>query len=61
MTDAEELKYLLYRRAAMHDSLLNILYAPRGNNYNVLDASTLKENIADLDRQILGIRERMDG
>ena len=61
MTDAEELKYLLDRRAAMHDSLLNILYAPRGNHYNVLDASTLKENLADLDRQILTIRERMDG
>jgi len=61
MTDTEELKYLLDRRAAMHTSLLNILYAPRGNHYNVLDASTLRENIADLDRQILVLREKIDG
>ena len=61
MTDAEELGYLLDRRAAMYTSLLNILYAPRTNSYNVLDASTLRENIADLDRQILTIRERIDG
>ena len=61
MTDTEELGYLLDRRAAMYDSLLNILYAPSTNSYNVLDASTLRENIADLDRQILIIRERIDG
>jgi len=60
MTDTEELGYLLDRRAAMYDSLLNILYAPRGNHYDVSDVSTLRENILDLDRQILTIRERMN-
>ena len=61
MTDTDELKYLLDKRAAMYTSLLNIIYAPRGNHYNVLDAANLKENIADLDRQILALRERIDG
>ena len=63
MTDADELEYLINRRSAMQTTLLDYLFAPRGSNsysnsYNVMDASTLRENIADLDRQILTIRER---
>ena len=61
MTDEDELEYLLRRRGAMQTTLLDYLYAPRTNNYNVSEAETLRENIAVLDRLILTIRERIDG
>ena len=58
MTDAEELKYLLRRREAMQSTMLGYLYADRTNYYDVDDMDTLRERIANLDRQILTIRER---
>ena len=61
MTDTDELEYLINRRSAMQTPLLDYLYADRTNHYDVSDVDTLRENIADLDRQILTIRERMDG
>jgi len=60
MTDADELEYLINRRSAMQTTLLDYLYADRTNHYDVEDVTTLKENIADIDRQILALREKMD-
>jgi len=45
----------------MQTTLLDYLYAPRTNNYNVSEAETLRENIAVIDRLILALREKIDG
>jgi len=60
MTDADDLKYLLDKRAAIYTTLKNILCEPQGNSYYVRLANTLRNELYAADRGIAVLRGKID-